>query len=322
MKDILMSRGARTAVEVCAGVAKGERALVITDTTMLPIAEAVARAVVAVGAEPVVAIMPPRDADGQEPPDPVAAAMVKSDVFFAVVSKSITHTKSVRDAAQAGSRGVMLTQFSEEMMVHGGLEADFRDLAPLCQKMAAAMAGAKLIRLTTRMGTDLTLSAEGRPGNALTCMVGKGQFSPIPNVEANVSPIEGSAQGVIVADASIPYTGIGVLREPVTVRVKDGNIVDVSGGDQAKMLRDAWADKKDPLVYNVAELGVGLNPKCHFCGLMLEDEGVFGSVHIGTGTNITLGGHVKAACHYDLIMTGATIVADGRTILKDGQPQI
>ena len=42
-------------------------------------------------------------------------------------------------------------------------------------------------------------------------------------------------------------------------------------------------------------------------------------MHIGTGTNITLGGHTKAACHYDLVMTGATTVADGRTVLKDGK---
>ena len=52
---------------------------------------------------------------------------------------------------------------------------------------------------------------------------------------------------------------------------------------------------------------------------MLEDEGVRGSVHIGIGTSITLGGTVKAACHYDLIMTEATVTADGVTLLKDGK---
>ena len=43
-------------------------------------------------------------------------------------------------------------------------------------------------------------------------------------------------------------------------------------------------------------------------------------MHIGIGTSITLGGTVRAACHYDLIMTGATVVADGRTLLKNGEP--
>ena len=52
---------------------------------------------------------------------------------------------------------------------------------------------------------------------------------------------------------------------------------------------------------------------------MLEDEGVEGSVHIGIGTSITLGGVVKAASHYDLIMTKPTIVADGKTLLNEGK---
>ena len=52
---------------------------------------------------------------------------------------------------------------------------------------------------------------------------------------------------------------------------------------------------------------------------MLEDEGVRGSVHIGIGTNITLGGNLKAACHYDLIMTEPTLLADGEMLLHNGQ---
>ena len=82
------------------------------------------------------------------------------------------------------------------------------------------------------------------------------------------------------------------------------------------MLADDLKAKNDPNVYNVAEHGVGLNPNCHFCGFMLEDEGVFGSCHIGIGTSITLGGTVKASCHYDVIMKNGTIVADGKTLME------
>ena len=52
---------------------------------------------------------------------------------------------------------------------------------------------------------------------------------------------------------------------------------------------------------------------------MLEDEGVFGSCHIGLGTSITLGGNVKASCHYDVIMRDGTIVADGKTLMENGK---
>lgn len=49
------------------------------------------------------------------------------------------------------------------------------------------------------------------------------------------------------------------------------------------MLKRDLEAKNDPNVYNIAEMGVGFNPQCRFMGFMLEDEGVFGSAHIGIG---------------------------------------
>ncbi len=318
MRNVMMAKGAQAVVCRCANVKAGEQVLIVSEPSKMSIAECVAEAVCAVGAEPSIVSMVPRERDSQEPPRPIAEAMKAADVFLCVVGRSITHTHAVKDATAAGARGLVLTQFSEDMMVRGGIEADFPAIAPTCKKMAQALAGSRQIRLTTTMGTDLTYSAEGRRGNALYGVVEKGQFSTIPTIEANVSPLEGTANGTIVANASVPYIGIGVLEEPVVCKVENGMIISMEGGRQAMALKKDLDSKNDPNVYNVAEMGVGLNPKCRFCGFMLEDEGVLGSVHIGIGTSITLGGTVKAACHYDLIMTGATIVADGRTLLKDG----
>ena len=319
MKKILMARGADKVVSTCVKVKPGEKVLIITEASRLSIAEAIAAAVYRVQAEPILQVMVPRDTDGQEPPAPVSAAMKASDAFISVVGRSITHTHAVKDAIAGGSRGVVLTQFTEDMMIHGGIEADFEAARTECKAVAAALAGSEKIHLTTAMGTDLYYSAAGRRGNALYCMVEKGEFSTIPTVEANVSPLEGTANGVIVADGSIPYIGIGVLDEPVRCVVENGMITSIEGGRQARMLMEDLDSKQDPNVYNVAEMGLGLNPNCRFMGFMLEDEGVYGTAHIGIGTSITLGGTVKAACHYDLIMKDATVTADGKMILKDGK---
>lgn len=319
MKEIYMSRGADKVVTVCVKVKQGEEVLIVTEESKLKIANAIAAAVYRVGAEPILTIMEPRQQDSQEPPQVIAAAMKQSDAFISVVSKSITHTHAVKDAVAAGSRGVVLTQFSEEMLIRGGIECDFETVKPACKAMAAAMAGSKEILLTTEAGTNLRFSAEGRRGNSLYCMVEKGEFSTIPTVEANVSPLENTANGIIVADSSIPYIGIGILEEPIRFVVENGRITSIEGGRQAKQLIKDLEEKNDPNVYNIAELGVGLNPNCKFIGFMLEDEGVFGSAHIGIGTSITLGGTVKAACHYDLIMKEATIKADGKLLLDGGK---
>ena len=319
MENIYMSRGADKVVNTCMKVRPGEQILIVTELSRLSIAQALASEVYRAGAEPAVCIMEPRKRDGEEPPKEIAAAMLASDGFISVVGKSITHTEAVKSAIGAGSRGLVLTHFTEEMMIHGGIEGDFEKLKPLCINMAEAMAGAKKIVLTSPGGTHLEYSAEGRRGNHLYCMVEKGEFSTIPTVEANVSPMEGTANGVIVADGSIPYIGIGVLDEPVRCVVENGIITSIEGGRQARMLKEDLDSKQDPNVYNVAEMGLGLNPNCRFMGFMLEDEGVYGTAHIGIGTSITLGGTVKAACHYDLIMKDATVTADGKMILKDGK---
>ena len=133
---------------------------------------------------------------------------------LAPVSKSITHTHAVKEAAQAGARGLMLTQFRDDMLIYGGIEADFESIAPTCKALAETFEKGKHLHLTTKKGTDFDAVIEGRQGNALTCLVGPGQFSPVPNVEANVSPLEGTASGRLVIDASIPYIDIGSWTIP------------------------------------------------------------------------------------------------------------
>lgn len=318
MKEILMVKGAVKLMDLCAAVQPGENVLIITDFTKTKIAQVLATVAYERGAEVVIATMIPRKGHGQEPPVTIAEAMIKADVILAPVSNSITHTRSMKRALEAGARILVMTDFTEEMLIQGGIEADFNEQKAICQKLAAAFAQAKTALLTNPAGTRLTMKKDGRPGNAMYCIVQKGQLSPVPNVEANFSPLEGSAEGVIVADASIPYINIGVLNEPVVATVEKGMIIRIEGGVQARQLAEDLKSRQDPQVYNVAELGVGLNPKSVMQGIMLEDEGVFGTVHIGIGTNVTLGGNVKAAIHYDLIMWQPTIDLDGRIVLEKG----
>ena len=85
------------------------------------------------------------------------------------------------------------------------------------------------------------------------------------------------------------------------------------------MLKRDLASHNDHNCYNIAELGVGLNPQCRLCGIMLEDEGVIPTAHIGIGTSITLGGTVKAPTHYDLLMWDPKIEVDGKVIIDGGK---
>jgi hypothetical protein len=118
----------------------------------------------------------------------------------------------------------------------------------LCEKFAEIFTNGDLLTITSKEGTNFTTSLKGRKGNAHKCLVEKaGQFSAAPNIEANFSPVEKTSSGVFVADASIPYLGIGALSSPVTFVIKDGVVVEVRGGARRKRSKNL-ARKSDPNV--------------------------------------------------------------------------
>ena len=320
MKRILMAKGAKIIAEQCACIKPGEKVLIVTDFLRISIAEAIAAAVRDLDAVVMILIIAPTRIDNEEPPDAVAMAMRKVNCLIMPVTKSLSHTNAVRKAIQEeGVRVLSMTAFTEDQMIEGGLFADFRKEKPTCDKVAQLLTDAKTVYVSTQAGTNITLSVEGRKGNSHCCIVDSPGFSAVPNIEANIAPVEGTTNGVIIGDGSIPYYGIGVLTEPITFKVKDGFIYEITGGLQARAIRDLMAAQNDKYVYNIAQLAFGLNPTCtELTGVMLNDEGVLGTIHIGIGTSANIGGKTKAATHFDLIIREPTVTLDGRLIMEKG----
>jgi len=313
-----LKQGARKLVEVNGRAIAEDRILVITDYTMQGMAEYIIDAARATGAEVVTCIMPPRKRDGQEPPAAVAAAMREATLLFSPVRRSITHTRAMRAALDSGARAILMTAYTEELLTSPALlETDFSAQAEVCVRIGDAFTQGDRVKLTSPRGTELTFSIAGRQANVLTNIPEPGQLAPVPDIEVNVVPVTGSAQGLLIADASVPYLGIGVLDEPITCHIEDGYITKIEGGEQARVLKEDLDSHKDRHCFNIAELGVGLNPNARLNGTMLDDEGVMGTIHIGIGTSHTLGGEVVAPTHYDLIMWAPEIEVDGMVIQRD-----
>jgi 2,5-dihydroxypyridine 5,6-dioxygenase len=317
---LLMLKGARKLVNLCAAVKPGEEVVIVTDFAGIRVAEAVAAAALEQTDAVNMIVMPPRSIDGEEPTKAVAAAMKSADVIFTPVKQSITHTYATRGAIGNGARGIMLSQFNPGMLVSGGINADFEAIRPLCFKVGELLANSDKVLLTTPAGTELRLSLKGRPSNPHCGLVRKsGDFTTVPNIECSSSPIEGTSEGVIVVDASIPYYGVGLVKEPIRFDVADGRVVKISGGYQADFLDRLLGRQGDPAVYNIAQISFGLNPHCPMEGVMLHDEGVYGTAHIGIGTSVLLGGEVKTLTHFDALMWKPTLTLDGEVVLKDGK---
>jgi leucyl aminopeptidase (aminopeptidase T) len=316
---MLEMRAARTVVETCANVKNGEKVVIVTDPTLLGVAEKIAAAAHAVGAETVINVMTPREWDGQEPPKVVAAAMAAADVVIFPTVKDIAHSSATKEALSAGARIISMAGCGEDILTSPAMEADFMAERPMCDRAAELITKAKTIRVTAPAGTDVSFSVEGRKGNSHPCIVDKrGAFTGIPNIEANTSPVEGITEGIIVFDASIPNLRTGILSAPVRLTVKKGMVTKIEGGRDAKNLERMWAEQKDPNVYNIAQFAMGMNPMCHEAnGGIVHDHGLYGSVHFGIGTSSNLGGTVKAKGHIDGIMYDPTVTFDGVAILSN-----
>jgi leucyl aminopeptidase (aminopeptidase T) len=313
--------GARRIVRDLARVTHGEKTLIVADPDTAAVAEALAAAALEITPEVVTTFMTPRRVDGDEPPEIVAAALLTAHVALLPVSYSISHSTAVRNALQGGTRVLSLPAATPDQLVRGGAEADFEAAAPTVRRVAEALTAAGTAHLTTPGGTGCTFDLRGRKGNAHDCILDRpGKFSAFPNIEANISPVDGTAHGVLVFE-SIPNLRLGgVLRSPVICVVDRGNIVKVEGGAEADLIRRVWASLGDAAVYNIAQLAIGLNPAILILtGVWAQDHGAFGTVHIGIGTSTNLGGVTKAAAHFDGMMSRPTLRLDGRVILEDGQ---
>jgi len=313
--------GARKVVRILARVQGGEKVLVVADTDTTAVAEALTAAALEITPEVVTTFMTPRRVDGDEPPAVVASALLAADVALLPVSYSISHSAAVRAALEGGTRVLSLPAPTPDQLVRGGAEADFEAQAPTVRRVADRLTAASAAHLRTPAGTDCAFDLRGRKGNAHDCILDRpGKFSAFPNIEANISPVDGTAQGVLVFDGSIPNLRLGrPLRDPVICTVERGRIVKVEGGWEAEMIRKVWAALGDAAVYNIAQLAIGLNPEIlMLTGTWAQDHGAFGTVHIGIGTSANLGGTTKAAAHFDGMMYRPTLALDGDVLLEGG----
>ena len=316
---IEMMPGAMKAMTQCAAVKPGENVVIACDTNKLRLAEALAAAAYAAGGMPTIVAFPPTGAHGAQVPAPVVGACARSDVYFLPTSWSMTHTDARIEASKSGARGSTMCEVTEDCLCAGGILADFEAADQLGRKLGALFAEAKTIRMTSPDGTDLSAEITNRPLQYETGLFRQpGQFGALPNSELNISPIEGTSEGVIVGNVRL--MGYGVIRdEPITIEVKNGEVTKVSGGEPAEYLEHTLKSFNDQSAYNLAEFAVGLNPKSRSYATNLEDLGKLGFGHHGIGSNYAIGGNVKAPCHIDVIYSDASLEIDGRVVFDKGR---
>jgi leucyl aminopeptidase (aminopeptidase T) len=317
-----MAFGANMMINQVVGVKKGERVLIVTDDDMpQAITQALAFSAISAGGEVVVIKMQTQDIGGQEPPASVTAAMSAAQIVINQSTYSITHTEATRAAIKNGVRIANLRNFTEEMMVSGGITADYNQVKRISENLARLLSDADVIRMTTPEGTDLTMRSRGRKAIAQTGFITKpGELSGLPDGESTLAPLEGLTEGVVVD----PYIAdsLGLVTEPLRMEITKGRITSVTGGTQASKLID-FLKQHDENGYNAAaQLALGTNPACRVVPNTREVSKKLGTSHIAIGDNKTLGGKSESNCHIDFVFLSPTVWLDDVCILKDNEFQI
>ena len=234
-----------------------------------------------------------------------------------------------------------------EDMYNRTVNINYGELAETCKKLVKIFENAINVQVTAAGGTNISVPVYGRK-----LMNDDGDFSKpgtggnIPAGEVFISPLVGKCQGVIVYDGSMTFSdGDSILETPITCKVENGYVTEISGGEEAKRLlktiteaenRSIEYEKNGKLpegqgeIYkknarNIGELGIGLNPAASITGNMLEDEKAFRTCHFAIGENYD--NDAPSLIHLDGVVRNPTITLtydDGstRTILSDGTLQI
>ena len=208
---------------------------------------------------------------------------------------------------------------------------DYKKLVESCHHLELAMARGRTIEFisTSKAGERFSLQAKiggwDRIPVASNGVIEDGIWGNVPSGETFIAPLEGTAEGLVVINGSIPGRVIG-QEEEFFVRFENGRLVEIFPPDNpaVRMLFEKQIEvakaKGDANWDNLAEIGIGVNPAVgRLTGSMLLDEKCAGTAHIALGTNTYMGGKVTSTIHCDLVVKKPSILIDGSPILEAGE---
>ena len=304
------------ALKDCMGLQPTESLLIVTDEVKKEIGQALHEAGKDLCKESMLVEIKSREINGQEPPAAIAELMKMVDVVVCPTVKSLTHTDARRNAVKEGVRVGTMPGITVDAMARC-LSADYDKIISLTDFIAEKMEGISTIRVVTEKGTDVVMPVKDRMIiRSKGVLRNKGESGNLPSGEVYLAPWEDKTNGKLVIDGSM--ASVGMIESPIVIDIVDGYAKNITGGEEAQRLTEIL-DKSGPDARAVAEFGIGTNYKAKLTGLILEDEKVFGTIHIAFGNNLTMGGRISVSSHLDGLVTEPDVYFDDELIMKKGK---
>jgi len=294
------------------GIKTHDKILIITDKKKIKIAKKIHKYLTKVSNNISLLIKGVGKYHGEEPSKKVSREMKKHDVIIALTTHSLTHTNARKIACKKGARIVTMPGFTEKML--STVKADPIKMLKTGKKLEKLLRKTKTVRITTQYGTEISFSVKGRFIDIDAGIFNKpGNFGNMPSGEVSTSPKEGTANGMIVINSMEDF-----VKPNTIVYVEKGKAIDIS--DKKSKLAKIFKKVKNST--NIAEFGIGLNPKAKIIGNILQDEKALKTCHVAFGNNKSYKGKIYSKVHLDAILFKPTIWFDKKKIMSKGKPKI
>ena len=326
------------AFELCK-VVKGEEVAILSETQSRALNVNLAElALIRMGARPfhVVVPTPPQEApvpvrstgasNSVQQLGPVVKALAASGMVVDLTVDGMLHSPELPAIIKDGARFFMISDEHPEALER--LLPD-PELTPRIKEAVKFTRSAKIMRVTSDAGTDLTINMEKSP------TVGVWGYCDRPGTVAHwpggmiVSfPLANTVNGTLVMDrGDINLTFKRYLESPITMTLEKDFVTKIDGGGaDANMFRrymEAWGDKN---AYGTSHVGWGMNEAARYEAMTFYDKRDFNGTEIrayagnflySTGANefakrFTLG-------HFDLPIGNCTIKVDDAVVVENGK---
>lgn len=236
-----------------------------------------------------------------------------------------------REQAEIQAAGVRILRVMEPFHV---LKQMFptEDLRRRVEYAKGLLEQAKQLRFTSAAGTDVTYRLGQYPViSEYGYTYEPGRWDHFPSGFSFTQGNDGGVNGTVVLQpGDILCAFKKYVESPVTLRIENGYVVDISGSGMDAHLIDSYIKSfHDDRAYAISHIGWGLNEKARWYQFavtrQLPTEHVmnalsfYGNVLFSLGPNLEVGGDNDTACHLDLPMRLCSLWLDDTQILKDGE---
>jgi leucyl aminopeptidase (aminopeptidase T) len=323
-----LAPGARNAIHTCLRLEPHERITLITDREALPIAAALAQEVEAVGSPYRLMVLEdyaPRPL--QRMPAPVLAELERSQVSVYVAAAlpgelpaRIAMTEVIN---RRGIRHGHMVNIDRRIMLEG-MRADFVEVDALSTRLLEKARAARVIRVTSPGGTDLTaVFAPHLRWIKTSGIITPDKWGNLPGGEIFTAPA--GVEGRFVVDGVVGdylCRKYGDLRTtPLVIDIEGARIRGLACADRDLLEEFLSYTTTDANSDRVGEFAIGTNIALRdVVGNILQDEKIPG-VHIAFGHPYAehTGADWVSVTHIDCVARDSSIWIDGEQVMEEGR---